>query len=295
MRNDLDELAWDDLKVLLAVHRHQSLLAAGKSLGLSTSTTARRIEQLERAVGRTLVLRTTQGTALDPGAMELVELAEAMELGLLAARRQERELGGTVRISTGDGFAGPLLPVLAELRRRTPETFIELVSELRVADLARREADLGLRTARSRSAVLVERHLGGLKFALYASRDFVERRLRHATLTQAELGRLECVGHLGLPAILPQVQWFKAMGARRFAFCANTDALVLDAIRQSQGIGLLAELVGNADPTLQRLPFAQSAPDLPVWLAFHRELRAVPRVRSVANAIEAALRARLQS
>ena len=41
---------WDDLRVLLALHRHQSLLAAGAALGLSTSTVARRIEALEQSL-----------------------------------------------------------------------------------------------------------------------------------------------------------------------------------------------------------------------------------------------------
>ncbi|HEY6881259.1 MAG TPA: LysR family transcriptional regulator, partial [Polyangiales bacterium] len=42
---------WDDLRVLLALHRHRSLLAAGKALGISTSTAARRIDALQAALG----------------------------------------------------------------------------------------------------------------------------------------------------------------------------------------------------------------------------------------------------
>ena len=30
--------AWDDLRVLLTLHRHGSFLSAGKALGVSTST-----------------------------------------------------------------------------------------------------------------------------------------------------------------------------------------------------------------------------------------------------------------
>ncbi|MBC8073455.1 MAG: LysR family transcriptional regulator, partial [Deltaproteobacteria bacterium] len=42
---------WDDLRILLAVHRGKSLLAAGKALGIATSTVARRLEAFERALG----------------------------------------------------------------------------------------------------------------------------------------------------------------------------------------------------------------------------------------------------
>jgi DNA-binding transcriptional LysR family regulator len=288
-----DDLTWDDLRVLLAVHRHQSFKAAGDVLRLSTSTTARRIEALEAAVGRPLVVRTSRGTAIEPGARELVELAESLELGLRAARRTEHELSGVVRISSGDGFAGPLVQVLADLRRRTPQTQIELVSEARLADVSRREADLAIRTARTRSAVVVERSLGKLSFSLYASKDYVERRLPGARLTAEDFERLDFVGFLGAHENLPQARWLSALGAKHFGFRANTDALIHEATRQAQGIAVLADLVGDADPGLQRLEITPRAPQIPVWLVFHRELRNVPRVRAVAQAIEASFRARL--
>ncbi len=292
MKTSATDPTWDDLRVLLAVHRHQSFKRAGDELGLSTSTTARRIEQLEAAMGRVLVVRTSRGTAIDPGALRLVELAESLELGLRAARRHDEELRGTVRLSTGDGFAGPLVAVLAELRRRTPETVIELVSETRLVDVGRREADLAIRTARTSSAVVIERRLGSLRFALYASKAFVERRLgATTTLTPREFERLEFVGPLGQHDQAPQSRWLQALGAKRFGFRANTDTLVLEATRQSQGIAVLAELVGDADPLLQRLEVGAPGPLIPVWLVFHRELREVPRVRAVAKAIEAAFRA----
>jgi DNA-binding transcriptional LysR family regulator len=292
MKSASTEPAWDDLRVLLAVHRHQSFKRAGDALGLSTSTTARRMEVLEAAMGRVLVVRTSRGTVIDPGALRLVELAESLELGLRAARRHDEELRGTVRLSTGDGFAAPLVPVLAELRRRTPETLIELVSETRLVDVARREADLAIRTARTSSAVVIERRLGSLRFALYASKGFVARRLgATTTLSPRELERLEFIGALGLHEQVPQTKWLLSLGARRFGFRANTDALVHEAARQSQGIAVLAELVGDADPLLQRLEVNEVGPSIPVWLVFHRELRDVPRVRAVAQAVEAAFHA----
>lgn len=288
-----DDLAWDDLRVLLALDRHRSFKAAGDALGLSTSTVSRRIEALEAAIGRPLVVRTSRGTTIEPGASRLVELAESLELGLRAALRSNKELGGVVRISTGDGFAGPLVEVLTDLRRRAPETQVELVSEARFADMAHAEADLAIRTGRSSSAVLIERPLGKLSFSLYASREYVERRVHGPTLSAADFERLDFVGFLGRHEQMPQAKWLKSLGASRFGFRANTDALVHEAVRQSEGIAVLADLVGGADPTLQRLEVRSRAPRVAVWLVFHRGLRNVPRVRLVAKAIEASFRARL--
>src|SRR3981189_2902217 len=45
---------WNDLRYFLAVARHHSTIAAGKSLGLSQSTVQRRVNELERRIGRPL-------------------------------------------------------------------------------------------------------------------------------------------------------------------------------------------------------------------------------------------------
>ena len=57
--------SWDDLRFLLAVHRDRSFFAAGKSLGVAPSTVARRVEAIERRLGRVLVHRGNDGTQLD--------------------------------------------------------------------------------------------------------------------------------------------------------------------------------------------------------------------------------------
>src|SRR5262249_32257422 len=149
---------WDDLRVLLALHRHGSFLGAGKAIGVSTSTAARRIDALEAALGRPLVHRTNEGTRLEPDALPLVALAALLELGLGALRRDDVRdpFCGTVRVSLSVGFVRPVTQRLCELRRAHPALQVEILSETRRVDLARREADVGLRTSRSSSPALIE-------------------------------------------------------------------------------------------------------------------------------------------
>jgi DNA-binding transcriptional LysR family regulator len=78
---------WDDLRVLLAVHRGKSFLSASKALDVATSTVARRIEAFERALGRSLVLSGNRGTAIDADAPSLLALAKQMEFGFDALLR----------------------------------------------------------------------------------------------------------------------------------------------------------------------------------------------------------------
>ncbi len=287
------EASWDDLRVLLALHRHRSLLAAGKALRVSTSTMARRIERLEASVGRPMVVRSASGTHLEPGALKLVAIAEEMELGLRALRRDESELGGSVRVSVGEGFASAVTGVIAEVRRRHPELDAELVVESRLADLAEREADIGIRKMRSRSAVLVEKPLGQVSFGLYASREYAERRVHSGRVAEDDFSRLEFVGYEGALRSLPQQEWLERSGARRFPFRTNSDAVMLEATLQSQVLAVLPDLIAAPRTELVRLESKTPPPSVMTWLVFHRELRQVPRVRAVADAIVKTARAKL--
>lgn len=286
--------AWDDLRVLLALHRHRSFLAAGRALGVSTSTAARRIEALESSLGHPLVHRSSAGTVVDPAAQELVFLAEQLELGLASARRDGGEAGagsaGTVRISAGEGFIRPAARVLAELRRGHPEIEIELVSESRLADLSRRDADIGIRKARSSSPVLVEKLVGRLRFALFAAPTYLDRRLRGSHLRAQDLAQHDFVGYEGALRTLPQEQWLVAHGARRFPFRSNSDLALQEAAERGQGLFLMSEVLGREVQGLVRLDLDVALPSVPIFLVFHRELRQVPRVRVVVGALEAALR-----
>ena len=283
---------WDDLRVLLALHRHKSFLGAGKALGVSTSTAARRIDALEASLGRALVQRSSAGTHVEPDALELVTLAEQLELGLSAARRAESDarIAGVVRISCGEGFVRPVTHVLAELRRRHPELAFELSSESRLVDLARREADIGIRKTRSSSSQLVERKLGNLSFALYASRDYVERRLRSERLTKVTIGRHDFIAYEGALMAAPHMAWLKQQGAARFPFRTTSDLAFQEAAEEGVGIALLATPQGDESPRLVRLELESRPPLLPVYLVFHKDFRRVPRVRVVLSAFESAFR-----
>jgi DNA-binding transcriptional LysR family regulator len=285
---------WDDLRVLLALHRQGSFLAVGKSLGISTSTAARRIDALEAALGRPLVQRTRSGTSIEPDALPLVALAEQLELGLSALRRDQSQseaaLSGVVRLSVGEGFVRPVVGLLSELRRQHPGLQFELVSEARVADLTRREADMAIRKLKSESPSLIERPAGKLSFGLYAARSYVDRRLPAVRLEPSELARHDLIGYDGPLARALPGQWWHDQGVKRFAFRSNSDHAIEEAIQQGQGVGLLAKAHARTLPGLVELRYDRPLPLLPVYLVFHKELRHVARHRLVVSALAEALR-----
>lgn len=281
--------SWDDLRFLLAVHRDKSFFGAGKSLGVAASTVARRVDAIERKLGRVLVHRSNDGTALDPDALRLVALAEELELGLASLIRDGRdaEVSGTVRVSLSEGFVRPLVPLLARVQAKHPALSVEVISEARIADLARGEADLGIRIVRSASAPIVSKLLGRASTAVFASREYVDRRLRSARLSRSIAGTHDWVGLDASLERLPQEQWARAYGAGRFTFRSNSVIGIEQAVVSGMGIGVLGVVQASSLPGLVKLDVETTPPPVEVFLAFRRDARKTSRVRVVAREIEA--------
>jgi DNA-binding transcriptional LysR family regulator len=293
------EPSWNDLRILLAVHRDKSFLAAGKTLGVAASTVARRVEAIERSLNRVLVHRANDGTRLDPDALRLVALAEELELGLASLGRDGRDgrdadVAGTVRVSLSEGFIRPLVPLLARLHAKHPALDVELISESRIADLARGEADIGIRIVRSASAAIVSKLMGRASTGLFASREYVERRLPGARLSRDAAQLHDWVGLDVSLARLPQEQWMRQYGASRFTFRSNSAIAIEHAVLAGMGIGLLGAVQATALPGLVRLDAEQTPPPVEVFLAFRRDARRTPRIRVVVKELEADARRRLR-
>jgi DNA-binding transcriptional LysR family regulator len=285
----METLAWDDLRILLAVHRAGSLLGAGKSLGLSTSTIARRLDAIEAAAGEQLVHRGQSGTALRPDAMPLLRLAEAVQHGLDALRRDRKVMAGTLRVSVPDGMAQMFSGLLIAFHHEHPQVDIELVGENRLADVAKREADIAVRLTRSASSVLVEKRLASFRFSLFASADYAQRNLPNRQLRKGEAWRLPFVGLDKQWKGLPHEKWMMELGAGRFVFRSSSIDAITEAVRL--GVGMTALL--EQDPRtadLVRIDTHLPGPVQPFYLVYHRDLRDTPHVRAAVALIDASMR-----
>ena len=105
-RADLAAMDWDDVRVFLAIARRGSMRAAGRTLGLSQPTIARRLAAFEATFGGTTLFdRLPEGLRLNTAGTQLVPAAESVEAAALTLERRRAAaspvLTGTVRVSTG--------------------------------------------------------------------------------------------------------------------------------------------------------------------------------------------------
>lgn len=274
---------WDDLRYLLTVERTGSLSAAARALGVVTSTVGRRMTALERRLGTRLLARVPEGVRLTPEGRALVRTAAEIESQLHSAerglKREEGQLEGPVRLTTGDGFVAFLNPWLAHFRERHPGVRVELSADARLVDLARQEADVGVRTVRPKGDSLVTRRVGQLAWRLYASARYLERA---APLRSPE----DLAGHavVGFDAVIsrmPQLRWLEEWGAGRFVFRSNAALAVAGAVAAHQGVAALPCALASLYPELRPVLSDVELPLEDVWLVASREARKVPRVRAL--------------
>jgi len=154
-------LDWEDLRFFAALARHRSLSATARALKVNHATVARRIAALEQSLGANLFDRRADGYALSRQGSAILAETGAMEAAAAAIRdRLDIEDGprGRVRLTTIRSVADLVLaPNLAEILSGLPHVELEIVTDIKVASLAQREADIALRLGHPGDSELIAR------------------------------------------------------------------------------------------------------------------------------------------
>jgi DNA-binding transcriptional LysR family regulator len=147
----MQELSWDDLKVLLACSRHGSTRTAASALGVSNSTVARRLETLEAAIEGRLFDRTPDGLLATALCEELLPIAKTVEDtvsdGQLRLTGRDALLAGKLKVSIADfkPVNQLLFRSLNEFSKSYPRIQLDVRTSNAKVDLSRREADFAIR------------------------------------------------------------------------------------------------------------------------------------------------------
>lgn len=149
------DLPLNALRAFAAVHLAGGIRPAGRALGVSHSSVARHVAELEAHVGAPLIDRGSEGRALAFTPLgERLGQAASKTLGSLdrtwtAAR--ERRLANAVTISAAPSFAVLwLLPRLPRLAEAHPRIEVSVLAEQRVRAPSEEGSDLSVRMGRPR-------------------------------------------------------------------------------------------------------------------------------------------------
>ncbi|MBX3500859.1 MAG: LysR family transcriptional regulator [Alphaproteobacteria bacterium] len=273
---------WDDVRVFLAIVRQGSMRAAGRSLGLSQPTIARRLTAFEATFGGAALFdRLPEGLRLNAAGEQLVAEAECVEDAVLALERRRAAaspaLTGTVRVSAGECAAGFIARCLSE-PGATPlpsGITLELIDERQNKNLVRREADMALRHEPPESGDFYVFKAGTFACSVYRRRG-----------TEAS----GWVTYTGEQAHYEPARWVQRQieeTGKPVALRASSMLMHLEAIRAGTGRGVLPCYVGDGHPLLERVrpPIKEIAADY--WVVVHRDLRRAAHVRAAIDWMKA--------
>lgn len=285
---------WDDVQAFLAVSREGSLSGGARALRLAQPTVRHRIEALEREIGMALFTRSPAGLTPTETALMLVGHAEAMghaaDALLRTASGTAGEIAGVVRVSASEVIAIEVLPpIIARLGAAHPGLVIALSPSNRNEDVLRREADIAVRMSPPAQGGLVARRVGAIPIGLHARRDYLDR-----TGWPSALADIVATGLIGLEHDDAVLKAMRAAGSpladARTIFRSDNHLAHLAAIRAGVGYGLCQVPLAAGDNALVRLFPNEVRFDLETWVVTHEDLRAIPRIRAVMDALSDGLR-----
>lgn len=276
------QLAWDDLRTVLAVARSGSLSGAARSLDIEHSTVFRRLEDIEKRLGTALFERSRSGYLANSHGEVIAEAARIMEDAALAAERQvlgaDARLTGVVRIATSEMLGAYLLPQLLEdFLDQHPEIEVEVDISNRAVDLNRREADLALRATMNPPEQLVARKIGEVGSALYGTPELLQR-----FGSPPVLEALPWIGFGDGMADVLQARWLREkLPQIKPRLRMDSFVAILETAALGVGVAALPVFAASQQSRLVRISEPIEAPRMPVWLLTHPDVRGNARVRAL--------------
>ena len=280
----LQNFNWDDLRIFLAVAREASITAAASALAMHQSTVSRRLIALEEDLGGPLVRRGNQGVHLTAHGRRLWEMAEAMEQPALDVGDYFRKLKdsprGLVRLTTVEEIAVQIIiPGLAEFRKRWPDVEIELLTNSKILDLNRGEADVAIRLARPAKGAAHARKLGEFGYALFASEEYIDQ-LPDGLMTPLE--ELDWIVWEGHHLKKEEWDWLRSHipDIKPVLRCNRFKTLVA-TVQAGLGASILPKATPYFHPGLVRFPHVLEVPKQELWLCVADDRRNLASVQAV--------------
>lgn len=277
-------IPWSDLKLVMTIGREGSLRAAAKALRISHPTVSRRVAELQADLGVHLFEREGRRLRLTAAGEDLAQTAARIEVEVDGLSRRiigrDHRLEGLVRVALSPSMFSALTPALPDFWRRHPGIQLEFVTDLALASLTRREADIAIRFTDSPPETLVGRKLSKFEQAVYVHRSL-----------QAQL----IADGLNDPLEWPWVDWDEAhshhssarwvtanVEPERVVVRSDNSLTMFQLLASGAAVGFAPTMLAAPHPDLIRVEPRDALPTFPrtIWVLTHADLRDTGRVRA---------------
>lgn len=278
---------WEQLRFFLELARAGRLVIAARRMGVDHTTVARKVQALEKGLGRPLFLREHEGYKLTEAGRALLPQVEAMESAFIGISDSLPDLGeqlsGHVRIGATEGYSTLLLAEqLAELGVRYPHLKVDLLALPRAVQLSRNEADIVITLERPERGPFIITRLTDYRLQLYASADYLAQ---HAPITHRD----QLSGHRFVTYVddllfskelifLDELIKTSEVNLRSTSVLAQQQAVAAGA-----GLAILPTFAARREPRLREVLAEEVGFTRTFWMLMPIELKDIARMRTAWN------------
>lgn len=260
----------DDYALFLAVADAGGLSGAEKATGTSLPTLSRRMAELERTLGKRLFERGPRGYTLTAEGRALQQEAEPLREAASRLRRfQSTETAPEVRITAGGWTTRYVARHLSQIWTPDSPWRPALLASNTNVDIARREADIGIRNRRPEQSWLAGRKLAQITYAEFAAHPRVTG---YVTLNAGQ-------------ATTPSERWLRATHPDQIIATASDARSASDMAVAGVGRAILPCFAGRDIMGLMQVSPEIDALTHDEWLVTHHDARHDPPVRAALEAL----------
>jgi len=282
---------WDRLRVFRTVVDSGSFTAAARKLDLSQSAVSRQICSLEEALKISLFYRHARGLRLTEHGEAFHEAVKGMENQLAKALERvanaRTQAEGPLRITTTVAFGSAWLsPRIARFHEHFPDISVSvLLVDTPELDLLARQADVAIRFAEQTRGELIQQRLMNLRYHLYASPAYLEKRGTPVKFEDLDQHELIAYGG-GHEAPLRDFDWILHEGCmpgheRKPALKVNNVYGMFRAVRSGLGIAALPRYIVEDAPELVEVLGEHESPSFSAYLVYAADMRSSRRVHAL--------------
>lgn len=274
----VNELVWEDLRILDAIVRAGTIANAARDLNVSVSTVYRRIAALEEATGQACIVRGDGEVMLTDAGRSLAKVAHSTRRSLLdvvgSFRARETEITGEVSLTTVESLLPYLAKPIAELSDKYPVSVTLSLGD-RGPSVRDREVDCAIAIVKRPPPSCWGRKLCKLPYGVFGTKQALSRKPERLWVCREEAERSS-----------PESAWERE-NAGRVAARAKFSAVV-DLAAMGVGVALLPRLLAKMKGTLiEATEHRESVEHLTrtAWILTHEDQRKTPRIAALVDAL----------
>jgi DNA-binding transcriptional LysR family regulator len=277
---------WETVRIFLEVIRCGSFRAASDKLGQSINALRRKVDEIEHALGVTLLTRHVDGVRATAEGETIYQAGlrmEAASFELLYARNSaEKDVEGEVRLAVTEGLGTFwLAPRLVEFQRANPRLMVNLECTTRSADVSRLEADVSVQVQRPTTSDLKMMKLGCVHLMFFAAKSYLDTYGYPETVSDLQRHRLVVQSDDDkrwrelYDKLFPGVPPVGFVSLR-----SNVSSAHYWSIAKGAGIGMLPTYAQAIGAQLVPLHLGIVQP-IEIWMTYHPEAKRIVRVKRI--------------